>query len=358
MLVTYTGAKYDDLTWASQAMTATEVADYYNLPFLKFDKWKTSDESTKTKYNPQTYLFLSPCPNDNTEAQQDATITSKSLSCFTFQNCAICIHGNVKTSYNVRANLSYIEFSVRIGNRYWDGSTWSTISGTWTPQYFNVPIGSNSGPSVSTSDAVIVNNFRFDTPYQGAKGYIIPITEAITGEVEITIKWTQYDFSYFYSHFPSATINAKWITDFGINVVQAVSNNASSPKLTDKSTYEATNQNQTGNDVNIELRFCTYNNNKAGNAFVMSRSGDYMSTLEWSNGSNSRPERHLVDRVASLYARPTEWREVDVEAEKNVIDFTIPSLLYLDQNGKYYAPIAAARQWADGIVRLTLGDMG
>lgn len=87
--------------------------------------------------------------------------------------------------YNT-SQRSYIKFQVRIGNHYWNGSSWVTSAST-----FEVEMEATEG----SSERRVKNTKTLEMPYEGITGYIIPLPDdnPLLGELEITmyaIPWT------------------------------------------------------------------------------------------------------------------------------------------------------------------------
>lgn len=355
LTIWYQGNAYDDNSFVTTYLVPRGAEQYYHPPFRKYDSWNSSDDASKTRYNPTTCIFMSQCPNNATSEEKTASLSFTSLNAFSFQNCALCIHAQVKSNNSFRASISYLSMALRIGKWEWNGSSWDEWSGSeWRPTWFNVPIGSNTSSSTATNDGVIVNNFNYQTPYQGAEGYTIPVSSSISGDVILILKWQQLDWSTFELALEQGTPSWMELHDFGMDVVQSMSTTTINGNLTDSHTYKHENENESAEDISIDLEYCTFNENKYGVAFVESRDGGYMTTLTWENDTTERPEEHLLNRLSALHDTPTEWREIDI---KDSALWVGCDRLLQDENGTLMAPIAVARDWVDGIARLTLGKL-
>lgn len=142
----------------------------------------------------------------------------------------------------------------------------------------------------------------------------------------------------------------------GVKVYRPSSGSTISPKREDSREYNEEITTQSGESVSVDVKYATDNWNTFGTAFVCTKEGNYMKNTTYWTGDSERPEQHLCDRLSALYSKPTEWREIDVSDAQ--AKYITPRYVLKDANGHYWAPIAAARQWSEGIVRLTLGDMG
>ncbi len=97
-------------------------------------------------------------------------------------------------------NPTYVEYAphftsmyltLRVGNKYWNGTEWTasatqsvTENGrtTTVATHFILPMEATGDETVETT-----NQKTLSMPYNGATGYIIPITEALYGDVELTV---------------------------------------------------------------------------------------------------------------------------------------------------------------------------
>lgn len=109
----------------------------------------------------------------------------------------------------------YLCFLVKVGDKYWDGSGWTS-----TRKSFVVALKkSNDGYGCSNTDRKILNNVRWNLEI-GEDGYLIPLSGAsfsLTDNIEIevhmpTLQWTLNNTSVYNGWV--------WIKDFDIKLVQ------------------------------------------------------------------------------------------------------------------------------------------
>ncbi len=361
------------ITWDGHPATDTAARDYlvqqglerYYYPiFRRLDEWNSSDSASKYKYNLSDIMFLSPCPEYNVNSGYSILKFETAIP-YNLSDCAICLHANIDFAVESSATGSVqspLSVMVMLGDYYWDPSNQAWLlrpTGSWQGAYFDIPTGNKSNPSSLNISGEIVPNFNYQTLYQGAEGYMLPVEVSINGKLAIYIRRFQYEMGEFITDYASLSMRALQfhkLHDFGVSVVRKQPATGRGVTLEDSRTYSDTHDNNSGVDVSVDVKFATDNNNKFGTAFVVNSSGAYMQSLAYADGDIERPEVHLCDRLSALYSTPTEWREIDV-ADTGA-KYISPRYALKDTSGHYWAPVATARQWAEGIVRLTIGDMG
>jgi hypothetical protein len=179
------------------------------------------------------------------------------------------------------------------------------------------------------------------------------VTTQISGRLTIIFHWTQREEQFVSS---STNLEYKRISDFGVSIIRPSSGSTISPKRENSREYKEDITTQSSESVSVDVKYATDNWNTFGTAFVCTKEGSYMKNITYWTGDSERPEQHLCDRLSALYSKPTEWREIDVSDAQ--AKYITPRYVLKNADGHYWAPIAAARQWSECIVRLTIGDMG
>lgn len=324
----------------------------YGGPFRRLDMWESSDDASKTRYNFTDYIFMSPCYETAAEAHTYGVMTMRSIGEVVMENCALCISANIKAHNQVRASTDYIEAMVTIGDQYWNGNVWQTKGSEWRAVFFQIPIGSNQSTTTYTKDAVIVNNKNYQSPYQGAEGYAIPIESGMEGVMVVAFRWQQYELPG--GQWPVASPQTLLVSNlkFEIVPVQTISGIAENPK--EENNYRRT-LNAGSGEKGKDLKWKSWDNNPWGTNILSYYQSGYVREIPWVNGGTERPEDHLLRRMARLYGGSVEWREVEISDTEGAYRSMVRPVA--DQYGRKWEVVAVKRKWREGIARLVMGLM-
>lgn len=198
------GSTYQEVDWA----LPTLFADYC-LPqayLVKASSWK--EEEHITDYSYRNYLRISADKTFNLGGHfaynvPMASITSRGIGEY-HAGCAIAINATVFNSFMQESGLflqkdtygmtqwgpfnNNLRVSLKIGNKYYKPST-----GTWVARetIFEIPAGVKTEDGEWTDMTVraqgsILNTKTLDMPWDGASGFIIPVTETLMGTMTLT----------------------------------------------------------------------------------------------------------------------------------------------------------------------------
>lgn len=217
-----------------------------------------------------------------------------------------------------------MEIKFRIGNKYWNGSTWVS-----SPVWFTINMGNEEDPEATTGTGKIISTKTLDMPYNGADGYVMPIDQSLSGEVEMTIHSVRNDGGYAVLMLDNLKVDY-----FGVDDEQSKSDKA-----------ENRYAKQTGFSYNseeeISLQMATNNNNKAGYG-VLSLRGANIETMYF-DGTNqmARPEMNLVSKGVQLYGKNTEKLTLQLDkVEANPQDL-------MSWSGKDYLIASESVNWQE-----------
>lgn len=217
-----------------------------------------------------------------------------------------------------------LEIRFRVGNKCWNGSAWVSDS-VW----FTVEMGNEEDKNSTQGTGKIISTKTLDMPYNGADGYVMPINQPLSGEVELTIHAVRNDGGY------------------GVLMLDNFKVDYYGEDLNQKKNDESENRyaKQTGLNYNseeeISLQMATTNNNKAGYG-VLSLNGANVETMYFVGANQTeRPEMNLVNKGVQLYGRTTEKLTLQLE----VIGANPHDLL--TRNGKKYVLASEAVNWQE-----------
>lgn len=181
-----------------------------------------------------------------------------------------------------------LEIKLRVGGKYWNGSTWIT-----SPAWFEVQMGNEEDPGSTEGTGKIISTKTIDMPYNGADGYVIPINETVSGEVELTIHAVRNDGGY------AVLMLDNFKVEYWGEDSDETNSDDSENRYAKKTRLNYTNEEE------IRLKIATNNNNKAGYG-ILSQSGTNVESLYFIEKGMMRPEMNLVNKGISLYGRSTE----------------------------------------------------
>lgn len=216
-----------------------------------------------------------------------------------------------------------LEIMFRVGNKYWNGSGWvSDVA------WFGVQMGDEENPDNWQGTGKIISTKTLDMPYNGADGYIMPINESLSGEIELTIHAVRNDGGYGVLMLDNFKVDY-----FGEDLDQKKSEDS-------ENRYEKTTGLNYTNEEEISLKMATNNNNKAGYG-ILSQYGTNVESLYFIGKGMLRPEMSLVKKGVSLYGRNTE--KLTLQLDK----ITARPHDVILWNGKEYKLASEAVNWAE-----------
>lgn len=216
-----------------------------------------------------------------------------------------------------------LEIRFRVGDKYWNGSSWVS-SAVW----FTVDMGNEDEPESTEGTGKIISTKTLDMPYTGADGYVMPIDQSLSGEIELTIHAVRNDGGYGVLMLDNFKVDY-----FGADQEQRKSEDS-------ENRYAKTTGLNYTNEEEISLKMATNNNNKAGYGIV-SRYGDNVDSVYVVGKGMLRPEMNLVNKGVSLYGRNTE--KLTLQLDK--INARPHDVILWD--GKKYLLASEAVNWAD-----------
>lgn len=325
-----------------------EDNEYHNAVFRKTDRWTDADDAAKKKYNWKYAIFKTPSFDPHI-VNGYKILTMKTDGVFTFDNCAIVIEGKVEAQRNFSADASAkaLEVHIRVGNKQWNGSSWINLPDEGHIQWVSVPVGGNT-VSEQTKSGQIFCPINYTSPYQGADGYVMPVTTPMSGRLTVILRWTQLPYS---SYEPGAEYNWYFITEFKVRAVQAHSTQLHIPELSDKNVYKSTLAGY--GEEKIQMKFATYLKNTYTSGLIHNENGGYIQTVQYKSGTE-RPENHLLGRMERLYGQRTEWRDI------NVKEAGLPAVAFRSNwsdGSSQWAPMGMTRRWRSGDAIVTLGKL-
>lgn len=218
-----------------------------------------------------------------------------------------------------------VEVMFRVGDKYWGGDSWVTV-----PSWFFVATGDETNANNLEGQGKIISTKTLEMPYNGADGYVMPITEYLSGEVEMSIRRVNHkrDVSFFF-------ILENLKVDYFAEERDEAQSDDSENRYAKK-----TGRNYTNEEV-LSIKMATDNNNKAGYG-ILSRYGQNVESMYFKGKGMLRPELNLVNKGVSLYGRNTE--KLTLQLDKIIAK---PHDVIVWRGGNYLL-VSEAVNWQEG----------
>lgn len=288
---------YND--WTSVPQTMEAISLYVGAYFVEQERVSAEDYKKKKNWNltETIRINLQDWTDDYptiAEARNLPIVIMKSRNVANYVSGAFVISAQTRsisqgflTDYDGNGKGT-LEIRFRVGDKCWGGSSW-----VYGDAWFTVDMGNEEDPDATDGTGKIISTKTLDMPYTGADGYVMPINESLSGEIELTIHAVRNDGGY------SVLMLDNFKVDyFGEDQEQRKSEDS-------ENRYAKTTGLNYTNEEEISLKMATNNNNKAGYG-ILSRYGTNVESLYFVGKGMMRPEMNLVNKGVSLYGRNTE----------------------------------------------------
>lgn len=324
---------YGSWTEVPQSMEAVSlyVGAYYMEQELvdaeEYSKKKNWNLTDTIKINLQDYNSQYPTIS---EARELPILVMKSRRVANYVNGAFVLSASTRSREFEEVNWSdegngkgTMEIRFRVGDMYWSGYSWVNY-----PVWFEVEMGNEEDLESTTGTGKIISTKTLSMPYNGADGYVMPIHQSLSGEIELTIHAVRNDGNY-----AVLLLDNFKVDYFGEDSEENKSDDS-------ENRYAKTTGLSYTNEEEISLKMATTNNNKAGYG-ILSLNGSNIETMYFIGNGSGRPEMNLVRKGVSLYGRNTEKLTLQLDkVEANPQDL-------MTRNGKKYVLASEAVNWAD-----------
>lgn len=287
---------------------------------VETDSWDIGTEG-KFNYSFTPYLRLSRTVDATTRLDVSrplAVLRGRSAGVFPAGGC-LCLKAdtwntfickeyqvNVKDAHGVLAWGPFdndLRVSLRVGNLYYDGEGW-----TETPCVIGLPCGADD--SYDWEDAPrmpgkVRNTKTLSMPYNGAEGYVFPISETMVGFVELTIyPWV--------TNYPSATsapddFEALLLANLSLEYFSDTQN------VLDKGVRVTRVLAAFGEEKSVKLNLTSNQTSRVGLASLFRVGGLIAAPSDYAGDVSCMPEEWLLDGMCRAYARSYRRLELDVE---------------------------------------------
>ena len=224
-----------------------------------------------------------------------------------------------------------MEIKFRVGDKYWNGSGW-TSADTW----FDIQLGSEQGKSIPGK---IISTKTLDMPYNGADGYVMPINEDLSGIVELTIHATTY--GEMMTSPPKYQNNQLYLDNLKVDYYKSddIANLGKSDK--NENVYVSMLKRSSSGEKELNLKIASKNNNPAAYNTLSGAGRDVGPLYFVEEDANMLPEENLLNVIKRVYGRVIEKLNITVEQSY------LNPMMRLVRNGKEYRILSEKIEWAD-----------
>lgn len=226
-----------------------------------------------------------------------------------------------------------------VGDKWWNGSAWTTTKSTFT-----VTIG--NGGTESSGKGSIVTNRSYTSQYDAYTGWGIDVGTDLGGKVVFEID------TFSISNLHGLSQAALVVEDLKLGFVRSLSDS----QLTSESVneYNASNANSAVDTAEVQTIFATWQFNPPGNGLVFNPTGGYSGSVcyDYDLPLYQDPEQHLADRIASYHSVPRKLYKMQLLASAMGALSPISRVLTLENIEVY--PISISRSWRDDIMDVYL----
>lgn len=195
--------------------------------------------------------------------------------------------GNFSANYGENRCCFYLK--LKWGNKYWDGTQWTTTESTFMIE--------------TDSEKIISNLDQYDGQTDLSDGYVIPITEVMSGTVQLSImNFAAARCEVEPGSFSQCPFISSIINELSIDYVSLVYQTES--QRSDNTYRQNILTSGFSEEKMIDLTVGTYNNNYDSPAFIKQNLTTYIEKFPYltsSTPADQRPELHLLDRMVEQY---------------------------------------------------------
>ncbi len=329
---------------------------------VQIDSWDTDNPSAHHNHSWSPYLILGYLRYQTSSTSELIPVIEPAFRMCSnyaeaFAQGMLCIKANVTGTEGGWAvgewnqNGNYIESGelkhsvltaqLRIGSKYWNGTTFQTTACTFTIPWGDdteIYDGTNESDCV-TGTGKIITTKSMDDPYDGAEGYGIIIDEVMIGDIELTVYMHDVRFSEFLK-----------ITDLSVFFVKENDTEASNADA-NSNVYKKVLSRKYEEDATVDTIFASDKNNAFGHGLLFAYDGGYLQTLVYSDLTIARPEVRLRNRMETFFGTNTKVLSIpyyDTDGPLPIDYLTIDSI--------NYTPVSESIDWVDGTTKIKMEE--
>lgn len=321
-------------SWVNVAQTMEAISLYVGAYYVEQERVSAEEYQKKKNWNltDTIRINLQDWTDDYptvTEARTLPIVRMKSSRVANYESGAFVISAQTRSiSKGFLADYDgngkgTMEMRFRVGDKYWNGSAWTSYY-TW----FEVQIGNEENPELTEGTGKIISTKTLSMPYSGADGYVMPINQPLSGDIELIIHAVRNDGGYGVLMLDNFKVDY-----FGEDLDQKKSDDS-------ENRYARTTGLSYSQEEEINLAMATNNNNKAGYG-ILSLNGNSIESMYFVGNGSLRPEMNLVRKGVSLYGKNTE--KLTLQLDK--VDADPQDIM--SWNGKKYVMASESVNWQE-----------
>lgn len=248
-------------------------------------------------------------------------------------------HGMITFNANtISVSNGWVTARLRIGNRYWNGSAWSTDARST----FEINFGNEQ--SQTTSSGKFFDTRQLNSPYPSYNGTGVPVDDAIGGILTfdiLTVMTSQ-----------EAGAREVSLTSFSIGFVRH--NNYGAYSERSKNEYKEETGSPFNDEKTVSTIFACDNGNTFGYGIVLNADSSYCTGVYYHYSGSGyafrKPEANLLRRMIARGAYTKMKQVVNLRST----EVTVNPRTSCECIGMSGYPIAVSREWRDDLINLTI----
>jgi hypothetical protein len=328
-----------------------QVLNRFGAAFITYEIYNVADEASKKNYSLAEAVlvpgletrgvsgYVLPA-NYNFEAVR---LTNRQIARYT--SGAFVISANVSAmadsfDYGMTNGGGRLSFKLRVGEKWWTGDAWSDTECT-----FSIEIGSDDSTDVKNeTQGQILSTKTLEMPYNGANGYVIPITEALGGEIKLVVMVPHDE--------DEGSSRATWFFFKSLKLEYYIDDGDWTKNATDrKSNKYKTLIDLFSEEKEVKLAMGTDKNNGACYGTLMYGGSNITQLYDEATGEMIRPEYALLNKLKKQYGVMKERLTLTVKYG------AVTPLSRFAYNGKQYMVTGESIRFADQEMELTLMEV-
>jgi hypothetical protein len=252
------------------------------------------------------------------------------------------------SAYNPYDGIGTLECSLKIGNKYWNGMSWTTNEAT-----FYVSTGTENKRVQQHGEGQIKNEKLWNDRYPDFDGTKITVPGNVGGYITFAIhgfkdgSWEYPDETPIWKYCECNLVGLK------LEFIRKDSEELLK-EATENKYIISRNDTPFSEEKTIELLFFTDNNNQYAENVIFNEDGTYCQQMTI-GGVAQHPEQHLVNRMAAWGAQTHDV--LSFETTTNDGAGTITPMHVVQSGGKTYSPISISRDWRDDVMKIKYIEM-
>ena len=340
-----------DVAVSAYVESATEGQPQCYGRFIVFDNDVTFDGSTPVPKAKHSWIKAFECFRSGdygSRTSQTPLFSLTSKQAYTIGGGVLWINGRCDIDVDLGDDAIYhATCTLKIGNRYWNGSAWTTTAGTFELEYVKDGIR-----DVQASGY----------PMAAYEGLGIPVTAPLSGSIYFAVNDVQPIITSLVpgvnGYFPLMDFQIGFVRgdeDSELNDISYTADGGTFPDNIDVDTIFSTDKTRVAGSRTIRCQM----------GYGLLLSGDnVVQTVPYGSISNMKPEQRTADLIAAYGSTVRRSLSLDLWTDTHAASGLAgigqavgPAYRLTVDDSKQYYPVSVSHQWADNITRLKLMEI-